>query len=283
MSASANSAIRRSAAARKRLRGKFPADRDERLRACLSDLSDTAAPVNAQVRSGPLTGRSIRNEDAIRASAALQAERGKVRGMLRRASGGPRSRSKSYRRASFRASLGEIVRRTNTIENELDHALPQHRLGTAEYRREAEDLIARIDKLQLRLTTRRAQVRYWANTRQAWGRITPRDKALGKKAVETARRLSSLRLRAKRAVAVPIDIGFKRAPAAGARKRRRWTEEDAYMAMVRFTRDHGRPPKARDFPNNPSLPSYAKVHALLGGIPEAIDLHRDAKNANAVC
>ncbi len=277
MSASATSAIRRSAAARKRLRGKFPADRDERLRACLSDLSDAAAPVNAQVRSGPLTGRSTRNKDARAVSAALQAERSKIRGMLRHASGGSRSRSKSYRRASFRASLGEIIRRTDTVENELDHALPQHRRGTAEYRREAEELVARIDKLQLRLTTRRAQVRYWAGPRKAWGRITPRDRALGEKAIETARRLSSLRLRAKRAVAVPIDIGFKRAPAAAPAKRRRWTEEDAYMAIVRFTRDHGRPPKARDFPNNPRLPSYAKVHALLGGLPEARDLHRDAK------
>lgn len=281
MSASATSAIRRSAAARKRLRGKFPADRDERLRACLSDLSDAAAPVNAQVRSGPLTGRSLRNARAV--SAALQAERSKVRGMLRRASGGSRPRSKPYRRASFRASVGEIIRRTDAVENELDHALPQHRRGTAEYRREAEELVARIDKLQLRLTTRRAQVRYWAGTRKAWGRITPRDRALAKNAVENARRLSSLRKRAKRAVAVPIDIGFKpRAPAAPA-KRRRWTDEDAYMAIVRFTRDHGRLPKARDFPNNPRLPSYAKVHALLGGIPEARDLHHDARDANIIC
>lgn len=43
-----------------------------------------------------------------------------------------------------------------------------------------------------------------------------------------------------------------------------------------FTRDAGAPPRAIDFRNNPALPSYAKVHALFGGIPEARDLLRDA-------
>ena len=50
-------------------------------------------------------------------------------------------------------------------------------------------------------------------------------------------------------------------------KRRRWTAQDAWVALVVWTADNGRPPRAADLPGNPALPSYAKVHALFGGLP----------------
>lgn len=265
----ARGAIKRSAATRTTLRGQFPADRDERLRATLATLSEAMAPINAQLRSGPLTGRSLRNRNAREMSEALQAERSKVRAMLRRASGGNRRPSSvPYQRGQFRSSLGDIVRRTNAAESALDHVLPQMRKGTPEYREQAQALLDDVDRIQRRLTTRRAQVRYWAKA-GAWGRLTKRDHALAETATATARRLSRLRKRAKAAVAVPIRFGFTASPKAGSTaKRRRWTEEDAYAALLAFTREHGRPPKATDFPNDPALPSYAKVHQLFGGLRE---------------
>lgn len=272
----AQTAIKRSSQTRARLRGKFPEDRDERLRGCLDDLSAVAAPIAAHLRSQPLTGRRSRNREAREMSAALQAERAKVRAMLRRASGGARSPATPYRRAQFQGAIRDLVQRTNTIENELDHALPQFRRGTAEYRSAAEDLLERIDRLQQRLTTRRAQARYWWP--RAWGKITVRDKQVAAAALETADRLKALRKRAKAAIAVPIDIGFSKAPTKRPTSRRRWTDEEAYEALLDFTRSHGRLPKARDLPNDPTLPSYATIHDLFGGLQYIMDdLRIDAK------
>jgi hypothetical protein len=279
--ATARGALKRSASVRSQLHGASPADRDEQLRATLASLSDAMAPINAELRSGPLTGRSLRNPDARAMSEALQAERAKVRGMLRRASGGPKQRI-PYRRDQFRAAIGDIVRRTNAAESELTHSLPQMRPGSQEYRHEAERLLATVDRLQHRLSARRAQARYWSNA-GAWGRITKRDRALAATALETADRLRKLRQRANAAVAVPIALGIAakrpQRPKAAPAKRRRWTENDAWAALVSFTRAEGRPPKASDFPGNADLPSYAKVHALFGGLPDAGDLLYDARNS----
>lgn len=273
----ARSALKRSATVRARLRGQFPADRDERLRGCLADLAGIAAPIAAHLRSQPLTGRRSRDHDAREMSAALQAERAKVRAMLRRASGGRRSPAKPYTRTQFRGAIRDLVQRTNQIENELDHALPQYRRGTAEYRAEAEELLDRIDRLQQRLTTRRAQAREWYP--RAWGSITASDKRAAATAVETAQRLKALRKRAKAAVAVPINIGFSaKRPVV---RRRQWTDEEAYQALLDFTRTHGRLPKARDLPNDPTLPSYATIHDLFGGLQTInADLRVDAETVN---
>ena len=104
------------------------------------------------------------------------------------------------------------------------------------------------------------------------------DRRAAATARETAAQLSKLRRRAKLAVEVPIRLNFtpqtpRKAPGV---KRRRWTPEEAWEALIAFTRDAGARPRAADFRNNPALPSYAKVHALFGGIPEARDLLRDA-------
>ncbi len=260
--------MRRSAAARKRLRGVPAADRDDALRGLLDDLAAAMEPVVREVRSGPLTGRAQRHADAREVSAALQAERAKVRGMLRRASGGPKAARTPYFRESFRGHVGYVTKQIERIDGELTHALPQARKGTREYRDQAQELLQRVDDLQRGLTARRAQVRYWHG--RTWGRITRRDQALAARAVEASRTLTKLRARAKRAVAVPIRVEVptalptRRAPIPA--RRRRWTAEDAYEALEGFVRESGRLPKASDFPGDPSLPSYAKVHELLGGL-----------------
>lgn len=269
----ARAIVRRSAATRKRLRGRPAAERDSALRGLLSDLAGAMEPVAREVRSGPLTGRACRHADAREVSAALQAERAKVRGMLRRASGGRKPARPPYSRESFRGHVGWVRLQVGVIENELTHALPQARRGTREYRDEAQELLDRIDALQRRLNARRAQVRYWAT--RTWGRLTARDRKLAATAVATSRELSKLRVRAKRAVAAPIRVDvpralpLRRAPTPA--KRRRWTAEQASDALEAFVRDEGRLPKATDLPGNPALPSYAKVHELLGGLDAVRD------------
>lgn len=277
----ARAAIKRSEAVRAQLRGTDVPDRDAQLHACLSDLSDAIKPLSAQLRSGPHLGRAARHPEAREVSAAIQTERARLRGMLRRASGGARSPGKPYLRGSMRSSVGYTVRATNEIETELRYALPQYRPGSREYRDEAQDLLDRIDTLSRRLVAHRAKARYWAEERGAWGKLTNRDRTLAATAVETQRRLTKLRQRAKRAVAVPIDIGFSEPrPKATPAKRPRWTGNEAWAALVEYTRLNGRPPRASDFPNNPSLPSYATIHTLLGGLSDiGADLLRDARNS----
>lgn len=281
---SARAAVRRSAAERKALRGRDPTDRDERLRACLSDLSDAMEPINAALRRGPVVGRSQRNREARKASETLQAERSKVRGMLRRASGGPKARRAPYRRVQFRGSLRQIVRATNEVERELDKSLPQMPKGSRDYRDEAQRILDAIDRLQRRLTQRRAQARYWADPQgpRAWGRLTPRDREDAATAVETAAALRKLRQGAKRAVAVPLrpPIGTfqPQRPSRPPARRRRWEADEAYQALLDWTARNGRTPKATDLPNDPTLPSYATVHNLLGGLTDDLtdDLTLDA-------
>jgi len=276
----ARAAVRRSAAVRADLRGQTPADRDERLRRCLDDLAGAAEPVAADLKRGPLIGRRLRNGDARALSTELQSERAKVRGMLRRASGGAAAPHVPYRRPQFRASLGDIVRRTDWAEHELRYVLPKMRPGTREYRREAERLFDMVDHLQRRLTQRRAQVRHWANA-GAWGKLTATDRARAAEAVETARRLTKLRARAKRAVAVPLSFNFSSAPrvAKVTATRRRWDANSAWAALVEWTATNGRPPVTADLRDDPALPGYATVHRLLGGLGslDHADLLDDAK------
>ncbi|PTL55522.1 hypothetical protein C7Y72_17895 [Paraconexibacter algicola] len=194
--------------------------------------------------------------------------------MLRRASGGRTRTAKPYRRAQFEASLNQIVKATQRIESELRSVLPQQRKGTRDYREEAERILGVIDRTQERLTQRRAQARYWAQ-QGAWGRITEADREKAKIAVATSRELTKLRRRAKRAVAVPIAVSIPNAPRAPrkgpAAKRRRWTAEGAWVALIEWTAKTGAPPRAVDFRNEPSLPSYAKVHEFFGGLSALAD------------
>ena len=48
--------------------------------------------------------------------------------------------------------------------------------------------------------------------------------------------------------------------------------------MFAFTLANNRPPRAVDLRNEPSLPSYAKVYELFGGIPAA-DLQEQLDHA----
>ena len=280
----ARGTIRRSAAVRARLRGQSPDDRDDLLRGCLHDLTVATAPISAGLRRGPLTGRASRHREARAVADSLQRERALVRGMLRRASGGRKPARQPYSRESFRGHVGWARRQATKVEDVLNHALPQMRRGTQEYRQMATVLLDTVDRLQRRLTAKRASAEYWSY--RTWGLTRrgdrqKRDETLFTTAEATARDLSKLRQRAKRAVAVPIRVTIasslprtlrKPTPA----KRRRWSQEDAWEALVAFTQTHGRPPKASEFPGDPTLPSYAKVHALFGGLPEARDLRYDA-------
>jgi len=280
---SARAAVRRSAAVRRDLRGRSSANRGDRLRGCLGDLTAAAAPIGVVLKSGPLTGRTIRNRELRAMSAEIQAERARVRGMLRRASGGAAKPRVPYRRAQFRSSLIDIARRADEAENDLRHVLPQYKPGTREYRDDAERILRNVDSLQRRLTTRRAQARHWARA-GAWGtKPKAADRRMADRAVQTSRRLTKLRAQAKRAVAVPIRVTIPsslpqtpRTPRAPV-KRRRWTAQDAWVALVVWTAENGRAPRAADLPGDQALPSYAKLHALFEGLPSAADLADDVK------
>jgi hypothetical protein len=274
----ARTAVRQSAAVRRALRGKTPPDRDERLRASLASLTAAGEPLTAVLRSGPMTGRSLRHPDVRAASEAVQAERAKVRGMLRRASGG-RKRVEPYSRASFRGYVGYVGREVTNIETDLRHGLPQLSPGSPDYRKQAQKALAKIDHLQRELTRNRRRADHWSLV--TWGKLRRADRTLFETAEELARGLTAARKRAKKAVAVPIRLGVAQPqrPKQPAAKRRRWSENDAWAALVAFTAAEGRTPTSRDLPGNPDLPSWHSVYRLFGGMPDADDLLYDARNS----
>lgn len=275
----ARSALRRSAAVRAAVRGKPREHRDVRLQGCLDELTAAREPLTALLRSGSHLGRASRYADERAASAAIQAERTKVRGMLRRASGGRKHRE-PYRFDQFKGLVGWAAGEAKAADDFLSHALPQYQRGTAEYRTHAREQLERIDRVQRKLTPARIRADYWF-TAEAWGPTQRRHRSMFKTAESVARDLSGLRERAKRAVAVPIRVQVTttapaKRPPRPPQRRRRWTKQQAHEALVIWTAENGRAPKVADLAGDAGLPSYGKVHALFDGLPDAAYLLDEA-------
>src|SRR5687767_7530275 len=116
--ARARAALKRSAATRAALRRSDATDRDDRLRAARAELAEAMRPIAAARRSGPQTGRRVRDPKLAELSQALQAEAGKVRAMLRKAPGGRTGREPAPKMslASFKGRVRYAESRSRELE-----------------------------------------------------------------------------------------------------------------------------------------------------------------------
>ena len=250
--ARAREAIERAAEIRAGLRRRFPADRDEQLRAALDELGEAERPLRAHVDGLPKVGRDP-SDPARLASRDVSAERRRVRKMLRRESGGPQARERISPAAllgAVRQAKGEAATIARGLAGMDSKPRPrdfqeviQAREAGAEFARLARAARDRVLRAERRVDRNAARRR----------REVDALAELGDEAYTLRRELTALARRADR---------YARAKA----RRGRWEAGGARAAVDAFWAEHGRPPTRRELDERDDLPSYATTYRQLGGV-----------------
>lgn len=260
----ARHAVKRSARTRAALRGQNPQDRDERLNACLAELEAAMAPIEDHRRRGPQYGRSVRDPEVAAASEAIQAERRKVRGMLRRASGGRKRRpSPKMAFSSFRGRVQWEARALAGLEADWGDLKARTPPRSEERREQVAALLGRLAEVRehMRVTKLRKHRSYLTGDRVA---------ALEAQLRQTTADADRLRNVLRAAERAPLKFTIPKAERPKGAPRRSWTYDEAYEALRAWEADHGRPARKADLAGDPSVPSWAKVRELFGGMPGSL-------------